>query len=147
MNSIINTTSYLGLFLIAILSFTILPGPSEAVMLGMISIGFAPITVLLVATLGGIVARGINYLMGSLGEEFVVTKKKWLKPRQVERSKKLFNKYGTAVLIFTWLPIIDDPLTVVAGFFKFPFLKYLLYTTTAILIRHLGLYLIYLIFT
>jgi len=147
MNSLVESLGYLGLFIVAVLSFTIFPGPSDASVVGMIAYGFSPLWVIVIASLGGIVGRVINYRMGSLGEEYVVRKKGWLKPKQVELSKKLFHRYGTAVLLFTWIPFIDDPLTVVAGFYRYPFVRYMIYTSIAVFIRHIGLYLIYGLFT
>ena len=32
-----------------------------------------------------------------------------------------FKKYGVWSLLFSWLPIIGDPLTLVAGYLKVPF--------------------------
>lgn len=144
MTPVINSTSYIGLFIITVFSGTFLPGPSDPVIVGMFTLGFNSIMVFFIATLAMIIARIINYYVGSLGEEYVVRKKGWIKPKQAEQSKKLFSKYGTLVLLFTWVPFIDDPLTVVAGFMRFPFAKYIFYTTIAVLIRHTGLYLIYL---
>ena len=144
MNSLINTSGLVGLFLLSIVSFTILPGPSDAAVVGGIAFGFNPVEVIIVASLGAMIGRAINYYMGSLGEAYVVRKKHWLKEKQVERSKKLFHKHGTWVLLFTWVPFIDDPLTVVAGFMRYPFRQYMFYTTIAVFIRHIGLYAIYL---
>jgi membrane protein YqaA with SNARE-associated domain len=147
MNTLINTSSLIGLFLLSIVSFTILPGPSDAAVVGSFAFGLSPVEVILVASFGAMIARAINHYIGSLGETYVVQKKGWLKPKQVKRSKKLFDKYGPWVLLFTWLPFIDDPLTVVAGFLRYPFRQYMIYTTIAIFIRHIGLYAIYLWFT
>jgi membrane protein YqaA with SNARE-associated domain len=143
MNPIIESLGYLGLFIIALISFTIFPGPSDATVAGMIIYGAAPWLVILVASAGGIIARVINYMLGNLGEEYVVEKKRWLKPKQVAWSKKMFHKYGTAILLMTWFPFFDDPLTLVAGFFGFPFKQYLLYTSIGVFIRHIGIYLLF----
>jgi len=143
MNSLVESFGYLGLFIIAIFSFTIFPGPSDAAVAGMIIYGSSPWLVILVASVGGIIARMINHKIGSLGEDYVVQKKGWLKSKQVEFSKKLFHKHGSIVLLLTWIPFIDDPLTIVAGFFRFPFWRYMLYTSIAVFIRHIGIYILY----
>ena len=81
MDVLINTSSLIGLFLIAIVSSTILPGPSDAAVLGSLALGFAPLEIIIIASLGGVVGRAINYYMGSLGETYIVHKKKWLKEK------------------------------------------------------------------
>jgi len=81
MNTLISTSGLIGLFLISIISFSILPGPSDIATFAGIALGFSPTKVILVASLGAIIGRAINYYLGSLGESYIVKKKKWLKKK------------------------------------------------------------------
>jgi uncharacterized membrane protein YdjX (TVP38/TMEM64 family) len=42
-------------------------------------------------------------------------------PDQLERSRKYFQKYGLWSLLLAWVPIIGDPLTLLAGVLKVRF--------------------------
>lgn len=143
MSQLFETTSYIGLLFVSIISGTFLPGPSDFAIFGMFTLDFTPWVVIAVATLGIMIARVINYYVGTLGEEYVVQKKGWLTPLQVARAKNIFSKYGDAAMLMTWIPLVDDPLTIVGGFFRINFARYILFTFIASLFRH---YLLYLLF-
>jgi membrane protein YqaA with SNARE-associated domain len=42
-------------------------------------------------------------------------------PEQLERSRQYFQKYGLWSLLLAWVPIIGDPLTLLAGVLKVRF--------------------------
>ena len=48
---------------------------------------------------------------------------KYLSPsyEKLEKSERLFKKYGIYTLLFTWVPGIGDAITMVAGLLKLPF--------------------------
>ena len=46
--------------------------------------------------------------------------------RGLERGTKWFRRYGLFALLFSWVPIVGDPLTVVAGIFRVRFIWFLL---------------------
>ena len=52
-----------------------------------------------------------------------------LTPAQIDKAEGQFNKYGKWSLLFAWLPIIGDPITLVAGMFKVRFFLFLLLVT------------------
>ena len=47
----------------------------------------------------------------------MVVVRKWLRVSQDDfaRAERRFAKYGTFSLLFAWVPVIGDPLTVIAG--------------------------------
>ena len=72
----------------------------------------------IVATVGNVLGSLITYGMGRLGNEAV--HKKWLRmdEAKVARAETWFEKYGQPSLLLAWLPIVGDPLCLVAGLLR-----------------------------
>jgi len=50
---------------------------------------------------------------------------------QLEKAEQSYLRYGRWSLLLSWVPIIGDPLTVVAGVMREPFWSFLLIVTLA----------------
>ncbi len=61
------------------------------------------------------------------------------KERQHIRAEQWFQKYGSPALLFSFLPIIGDPLCLVAGFIKIHWLKALLFISIGKFFRYYAL--------
>lgn len=113
---------YLGLFLAAFLSATIIPFTSEGILLLLLSQDYDPWLCLVLATIGNSLGGITNYFIGLLGNPL------WLKRFGVNE-KKLFGfekrvqKHAYWLAFFSWVPFIGDPLTIALGFFRVPFWK------------------------
>jgi membrane protein YqaA with SNARE-associated domain len=44
-----------------------------------------------------------------------------MKPSQIDRASRVFNRWGLWSLLLAWTPFIGDPLTLVAGLLKVRF--------------------------
>ncbi|MGI9373310.1 MAG: YqaA family protein [Hyphomicrobiales bacterium] len=132
--------SYIGLFTSALLAATILPMQSEAVLVGLLVADIHPATALIfVATVGNVLGSVINWV---LGRYFLMFKeKRWfpLSQRQLERSQVWYKRYGRWSLLASWVPIIGDPLTVMAGVMREPLVTFLVLVTIAKGARYLVL--------
>ena len=106
---------YIGLFLSAFLAATILPLSSEVVLSLLLQTTLDPVTLVAVATTGNVLGSFVNYAIGFWGSVFVVRKVLKVSEKVFEKSKQRFEKYGTVSLLFAWVPIIGDPLTLIAG--------------------------------
>ena len=118
---------YLSLFFISFLSATILPFSSELTLVGLIATSnFENLFLLIAASLGNILGSVVNWALGSYSRN--LTKKKWFpfKETQIERSSQWFKKLGKWSLLFAWVPIIGDPLTLVAGLLRIRFLDFII---------------------
>lgn len=106
---------YAGLFLAAFLAATILPLSSEVVLSALLIAGLSPVTLVMVATAGNVIGSLTNYALGRWAGAVVV--RKWLRVSQDDfsRAERRFAKYGIFSLLFAWVPVIGDPLTVIAG--------------------------------
>jgi membrane protein YqaA with SNARE-associated domain len=127
---------YLVLFFSALISATLFPLGSEALLIYDIKEGYNIYLLVLVATIGNTLGSIINYFLGLKGEEYLIGKN-FLKEKYIIKSKYYFDKYGSISLLFSWLPIIGDPITFVAGILKYDFKKFLILVFIAKLLRYL----------
>ncbi|WGZ93663.1 MAG: YqaA family protein [Candidatus Thiothrix putei] len=124
--------SYLLLFLSALLAATLIPAQSEALLVSLMLQGKSVLWVLLVvATLGNTLGSVINWWLGRYLEHF--QDKRWfpVKAASLARAQQWFQRYGWGVLLLSWLPIVGDPLTVVAGVMRMRLLPFVLVVAVA----------------
>lgn len=127
---------YLILFFSAFISATLFPLGSEALFIYDINEGYNIYLLLFFATIGNSLGSIFNYFLGLKGEEYLI-RKKLLSEKMILKSKVYFDKYGFYCLLFSWLPIIGDPLTFVAGSLKYDLKKFVIIVTIAKFLRYL----------
>ncbi|MHC8357684.1 YqaA family protein [Pseudomonas sp. LB3P81] len=133
-------TSYVGLFLAAFGAATLLPMQSEAVLVGMLlSDKYVASTLLAVATFGNVLGSALNWILGRSIERFRHNRWFPVSESKLEKAQQSYLRYGRWSLLLSWVPIIGDPLTVVAGFMREPFWSFLLIVTLAKGVRYLVL--------
>ncbi len=97
-----------GLFIGSFLAATLLPGGSEALLVGLLY--YRPellCSALLVATLGNTLGSVVTFAMG------------WLIPQhKTLKYRDKLQHYGPAALLLTWVPVIGDALCLTAGWLK-----------------------------
>jgi membrane protein YqaA with SNARE-associated domain len=133
-------TSYIGLFMAAFGAATLLPMQSEAVLVGMLlSNQYAVSTLLLVVTAGNVLGSVLNWLLGRSIERF--RHKRWfpVSEDKLDKARRFYERSGRWSLLLSWVPIIGDPLTIVAGIMREPLWRFLLIVTLAKGIRYLVL--------
>ncbi|WP_410507402.1 YqaA family protein [Methanosarcina hadiensis] len=111
---------YLNLFILSFLASTVLPFGSEALVVALVYRGFSPLAVVLVATAGNFLGSCTTYYLGLKGRH-VLERYLSPSPEKLEKSERLFNRYGIYTLLFTWVPGIGDVITMVAGLMQLPF--------------------------
>lgn len=106
------------LFLSALLSATLLPGSSEALMLIRLAEGAHGAGLLVSAVAGNLLGSLVTYAMGRAGN--VVLHGRWLRigTNDLQRAERWFQRWGPPSLLFTWLPVIGDPLCLLAGLLR-----------------------------
>ena len=112
---------YASLFISSFLSSTILPGHSEIILTAFIFLKKYPIIDLIFfASIGNILGSILNWCIGY----FITNLKdrKWfpINKSQLTRASSWFLKYGKWTLCLSWVPLIGDPLTIIAGIFRVP---------------------------
>ena len=129
---------YLSLFFISFLAATILPFSSELTLAGLISTSnYDNLLLLIIASFGNVLGSVVNWGLGFYSRN--LTTKKWFlfKETQIERSSKWFSKFGKWSLLFAWVPILGDPLTLVAGLLRVRFLDFIILVAIGKVSRYL----------
>ena len=137
--------SYFQLFIISFLAATILPLSSELVLSTMLlTDSFDKYLLLVVASFGNILGSSVNWFLGK--KVLVFKDKKWFpaNERQIAKGEIYFKKYGIWSLLLAWVPIIGDPLTIVAGILRVKFFTFLLLVSISKISRYI--FLIFIIF-
>ncbi|AFT66158.1 MAG: membrane protein YqaA with SNARE-associated domain [Cycloclasticus pugetii] len=129
---------HLGLFIAAFLAATVLPLSSEIVLNALLLSGLSPTTLVITATIGNVLGSLTNYALGYWASLLVI--KKWLRMSEADfiRAEQRFTKYGLFSLCFAWVPIIGDPLTVIAGVLRVHLLWFLILVTAGKLLRYIA---------
>ena len=130
---------YAGLFFAALLSATILPFQSEVVLFGMLlTHHYSAVALVLVASLGNILGSCLNWLMGRFLARF--EDRPWfpLRRDKIEKAEGWYHRYGRWTLLLSWVPVIGDPLTIVAGVLREPFPVFLVLVSIAKIGRFLA---------
>ena len=131
--------AYGGLFIAAFLAATILPAQSETGLVVLILASPASV-ILLVATasLGNVLGSALNWYLGRGINRY--TSKRWFPANtQLSRATSWYSRYGRWSLLLSWVPVIGDPLTVVAGIMREPLLRFLLIVGIAKTGRYIGI--------
>ena len=113
----INAWGLWGLFLSAFLSSTLLPGSSEVLLLTLAhNSPEDKMALLVVATLGNTLGGMSSWLIGwIIARRFPARELAGDKPRvAVDR----LRRWGSPVLLLSWVPVIGDPLCVAAGWLR-----------------------------
>ena len=130
-------SAYGLLFLSAFLSATLLPGSSEAVLLGFLVGGQGePVLLIGFASLGNVAGAVVNWGMGRFLLRY--RDRGWfpLKDATNSRAQAWFTRYGMWSLLLSWVPVIGDPLTLVAGIMQVPFQRFVLLVATGKVLRY-----------
>ncbi|NWA67652.1 YqaA family protein [Pseudomonas reactans] len=128
---------YLGLFFAAFGAATLLPLQSEAVLVGLLLSGHYSLWLLLgVATLGNVLGSVVNWWLGRWVEHF--KGRRWfpVSDKQLDMARYHYERWGHWTLLLSWVPIIGDPLTLVAGVMREPLWRFLLLVTLAKSLRY-----------
>jgi membrane protein YqaA with SNARE-associated domain len=144
----LDLAAYAGLFLSAFVAATLVPMQSEAVLIGLLMMETFPVwTLVAVASAGNILGSVANWGLGRAFMHF--DSRPWfpVSAEKIEQASIWYRRYGKWSLLMSWLPIIGDPLTLVAGILRVPFstffalvaiAKTLRYTVLAATVLNLG---------
>ncbi len=133
-------SGYLGLFLAAFSAATLIPAQSEAVLTGLLISGnYSVVILLVVATTGNVLGSAVNWLLGFYIERY--RHKRWfpVSDDKLSRAQRAYQRYGRWSLLLSWVPIIGDPLTLIAGVMREPFCSFFLIVLLAKAARYLVL--------
>ncbi len=109
---------YIGLFFTALAAGSILPLQSEAAFVALLLAGHPAWLLLVVASAGNILGSVVNWALGRAIDRY--RDRRWFPFRadSLDRARGWYQRYGRWSLLLSWVPIIGDPLTVVAGILR-----------------------------
>lgn len=108
------------MFLSAFLAATILPFSSEIVLSALYGSGLNGAILLVVASIGNVLGSLVNYLLGYAFGKDIATQKLNISEATFNRASSVFTRWGKWSLFLCWVPIIGDPITLVAGVLRSP---------------------------
>jgi membrane protein YqaA with SNARE-associated domain len=129
-----------GLFASAFLAGSILPLQSEAVLAALLLAGQQPAWALVaVASIGNVAGAALNYALGRGVDRF--RHRRWFPLDQAgwDRSAAWWGRWGVWSLLFSWLPVVGDGFTLLAGAARTPLWLFLALVSLAKTGRYLVL--------
>jgi len=132
-------TEYFGLFGAAFLSATVFPFQSEVILFSMlIAEHYQVILLVLFASVGNTLGSCVNWFLGRFIAHF--EDRRWfpLSKKQITRAEGWYHQYGRWSLLLSWVPVIGDPLTIVAGVLREPFPVFLALVAVAKTARYVA---------
>lgn len=127
----------IGLFVAAFLAATVLPLSSELVLVALLLAGSPGPLLVAVATVGNVLGAVTGYALGWWGGPPLLHR--WLRVGEadLQRARHYYRRYGHASLLLSGVPIIGDPLTLLAGILRAPLWLFLVWVTLGKLGRYL----------
>ena len=118
MDFLINNYSLISLFCLSFLAATVLPLGSEWLLIALIVQGEPASQVITVATIGNFIGGLTTYGLGYYGSNFINTRILRISEANLGKAMTFYQKYGSWSLLLSWVPIIGDPLCLIAGSLK-----------------------------
>lgn len=135
--------AYFGLFASAFLAATLIPAQSESVLVYLTMTGhYSTALLVAIASLGNILGSVVNWYLGRGVTRY--RHRRWfpVSSEKLGKAQDWYARYGRWSLLASWLPIIGDPLTVVAGVMREPLASFIAIVTLAKFGRYLVLALV-----
>jgi membrane protein YqaA with SNARE-associated domain len=121
MEDFLSSHGYPALFLLSFLASTILPLGSEWLLAALVVKGMDPGLSVAVATAGNTLGACTTFGIGLYGGPFLINRVLRIADASRYKAVKLFGKYGLWSLLFSWVPVVGDPLCFVAGVLRVRF--------------------------
>jgi membrane protein YqaA with SNARE-associated domain len=115
---------YPALFLVSFLASTLIPLGSEWLLVTLVLQKHDPLATVAVATAGNYLGACTSYLLGIYGGTMLIEKVLRIGKPERERAERLFARYGSWTLLFSWLPVVGDPLCLAGGLLKVDFVRF-----------------------
>lgn len=132
----LNQPGYLSLFCVSFLASTLLPLGSEWLLVMMLASGYEPLPTVAVATSGNYLGAVATYLIGLWGGGWLIERVLRVSPEQQQRAHDYYRRYGACSLLFSWLPVIGDPLCLTGGILRVNFGLFSLLVAAGKLVRY-----------
>lgn len=111
-------TAYLALFALSFAAATLLPIGSEWLLAALIMEGGAPVPLVAAAAAGNLLGAVTTWVVGRYGGDFLIRRCLRIDAGAQQRAGEHYARYGIWSLLLSWVPLIGDPLCLIAGIFR-----------------------------
>jgi membrane protein YqaA with SNARE-associated domain len=129
------------LFSVSFLAATLIPLGSEWLLIALLPHSAAPLFLVGVASVGNVLGALTTYAVGRYGGGVLAEKCLGISDRDRQRAGAFFRTYGSWSLLFSFLPVIGDPLCLVGGLFRVPLPLFFILVFTGKSLRYLLIFL------
>jgi membrane protein YqaA with SNARE-associated domain len=136
MHDWLTSYGYLSLFLLSFLASTLIPLGSEWLLVAMLLAKYDPARVVAVATAGNYLGALTSYGIGLYGGEFLKVRVLRMDERTTRKAERMYGRFGAYSLLFSWLPVVGDPLCLVGGMLKVRLFRFSLLVFSGKLARY-----------
>ena len=88
------------------------------------------------ATSGNSLGASTTWLVGRYGGDWLLGRLFRISEQQRQRAEVWYQRYGIFSLLFSWLPVVGDPLCLVGGLLKIRFLVFISLAGAGKLVRY-----------
>ncbi|WP_026842096.1 YqaA family protein [Citrifermentans bremense] len=125
-----------SLFILSFLASTLLPLGSEWMVVTMLLAGEKAWAVVAVATAGNYLGALSTYWIGLYGGDFLKRRVLRMDDASTQKAERFYHRFGSISLLFSFLPVIGDPLCLVGGVLKISFVRFTLLVASGKLARY-----------
>lgn len=136
MEQLLATHGLPALFCRSFLAATLVPIGSEWLLVTLLLKHHDPALAVWVATAGNFLGACTTYAVGMWGGPFLVRKVLRIDAATERRAEDLYASYGSWSLLFSWLPVIGDPLCLIGGILRTGFARFSLLVASGKLARY-----------
>ncbi len=126
----------MALFGLSFLASTVVPLGSEWLLVLLVAGGSDPVAAVSVATAGNTAGAMTTYWIGLAGGNWFTERVLRMDDNSVERAKERYRRFGSWSLLFSWLPVVGDPLCLAGGILKVQWWRFLSLVTVGKLARY-----------
>lgn len=116
--------TYISVGLAAFLAATIFPFYSEIAVGAAVLAGYSVLGIWVAASLGNTLGAALNGILGRLLSAESARNKLRISDKHYTIAKSWFQRYGVYSLLLSWLPVVGDVLTVIAGILRVPWAQF-----------------------
>jgi membrane protein YqaA with SNARE-associated domain len=117
----------IALFVVSFLAATLIPVGSEWLLVTLLlTKDYNPLAATAVATAGNILGACTTWAIGVWGGAYLVRRVLRISEDSERRAEQYYRRYGSWSLLFSWLPLLGDPLCLVGGVLRVGFGRFIL---------------------
>ena len=119
-------TILISLFLVAFSAATFLPGSSEIALIAVLSTTQTPPELaIMVATIGNTLGSVVNWAVGRFFAHYQHHPRFPIPADKFDQYTRWYRRWGIWSLLLSWMPLIGDPLTAIAGVARTPLMVFI----------------------